>query len=112
MKVEATMPLEYDIGQKGIKAFENKPTQAQPGTPAATKGNDLKRAVTELNHFFSNYNLQFTMHQASGRYQVKMVDASNHEVIREWPADAILEVSARLKQVLEHELGILLDTQV
>lgn len=112
MKVEASMPLEYDVGQKGIKAFENKSAQAQPGSSAVAKETDIKRAVTELNHFFSNYNLQFTIHQGSGRYQVKMVDASNHEVIREWPADAILEVSARLKQVLEHELGILLDTQV
>ncbi len=112
MRVEPGMPLDLEIGPKSIKASVSKPSKAQPESPAAVPATDLKKAVSQLNHFFSNYNLKFTMHQASGRYQVKMVDAINQEVIREWPADAILEVSARLKQVLEHELGILLDTHV
>jgi uncharacterized FlaG/YvyC family protein len=112
MRVEADLPLDYDSGSKGIKAVENKPLKAQPDSPAVAKTTDLDYAVGQLNRFFCNYNLQFTMHQASGRYQVKMIDSVNHEVIREWPADAILEISARLKQVLEQELGILLDTHI
>jgi flagellar protein FlaG len=112
MRIEANLPLDYDPAPKSVRGGENKPSQPQENSPPAMQGSDLNQAVTELNRFFASYNLQFTLHQSSGRYQVKMVNAATQEVIREWPADTILEISARFKQVLEEELGILLDTQV
>lgn len=115
MRIEANHILEYDPVNKGYKGLDNKPPQAQPDSPArlpAGNASNLDEAISELNRFFASYHLQFTLHKASGRYQVKLINANTEEVIREWPPDVILEISARFKQVLEEELGILLDTLV
>lgn len=117
MRVEANkMTLDYgavkvDVGTKTVESAASKTEESQPGK-VPIDGAKLKCAINELNHFFSYYRLQFTVHEASGRYQVKMVDENTQEVIREWPADTILEISARFKELLEDDLGILLDTQV
>lgn len=117
MRVEANkMTLDYgaiklDIGTKAPETGPSR-TEESPSGKASIDGAKLKQAINELNHFFSFYRLQFTVHEASGRYQVKMVDENTREVIREWPADTILEISARFKELLEEDLGILLDTRI
>lgn len=73
---------------------------------------ELERSINELNHFFSYYHLQFRVHEGSGRYQVKMIDQNTDEVIREWPPSTILEISARFREMLEKDLGVLLDERI
>lgn len=116
MRVEANkMTLDYLPAKlEAGKAIENAnpKTEESLTNKSPVDGAKLKQAINELNHFFSYYHLQFTVHEASGRYQVKMVDEKTQEVIREWPADTILEISARFKELLEDDLGILLDTYI
>jgi flagellar protein FlaG len=116
MRVEANkMTLDYLPAKvEAGKTFENAnpKTEEMPNKKSPIEGAELKRAINELNRFFSFYRLQFTVHEASGRYQVKMVDENTREVIREWPADTILAISARFKELLEEDLGILLDTRI
>lgn len=113
MRIDATNHiLEYDPGNNGSRVLDNRLPRRQPDSSKPVPTSSIDQAVAELNRFFSSYHLQFTLHQASGRHQVKMIDANTQEVIREWPSDAILEISARFKQILEEDLGILLDTLI
>lgn len=57
----------------------------------------------------SNYYLEFQLHQESGRYQVKVVDTQSQEVIREIPPQYILDLSAKIKQILNDVAGLLVD---
>jgi len=53
--------------------------------------------------------LEFRLHESSGRYQVKVIDTESQQVIREIPAEKMLEFSASVKQMLDKALGILVD---
>lgn len=60
----------------------------------------------------SRYNLQFRIHEDSGRVQVKVINAASQEVIREIPPERMLELSASIKQMLDtfHKMvGVLVD---
>jgi len=57
----------------------------------------------------TNYHLEFRLHEDSGRYHVKVVDSESQKVIREIPPEKMLEFSARIKQILDKALGILVD---
>lgn len=72
---------------------------------------DLKQAVGMANEAIkiSNYHLEFQLHENSGRYQVKVVDSTSQEVIREIPPEYMLDFSARVKQMLSKEIGLLVD---
>lgn len=72
---------------------------------------DLTQAVEDLNVTMSMHRLQFEIHEDSGRCQVKVIDQQSEEVIRELPPDTILDISARIKEMLDKEVGVLFDTQ-
>lgn len=74
-------------------------------------GQKLERAVELVNETFkvSNHNLKFELHEASGRYQVKVLDSDTGDVVREIPAERVLEFSAQIKQMLNDAIGILFD---
>lgn len=58
-------------------------------------------------------NLQFRADSDSGRYLFKVVNPVTQEVIRQFPADEVLEMAKRIKQQLTFEgAGILLDEKL
>lgn len=71
----------------------------------------LKEAVNITNQAirFSNYHLEFKLHEDSGRYQVKVVDSESQQVIREIPPEKMLDFSARFKELLDQAVGVLVD---
>ena len=72
----------------------------------------LDKVVKLLNQTINasnNHHLEFQMHEASGRYQVKVINSETSEVIREIPQDFMLELSARIKGVLNEALGLIFD---
>lgn len=71
----------------------------------------LKEAVETTNEAIriSNYHLEFKLHEESGRYQVKVVDSESQQVIREIPPENMLDFSARVKALLNHAVGVLVD---
>ncbi len=78
---------------------------------AVTK-DKLDKVVKLLNQTIkasTNHHLEFQMHEASGRYQVKVIDSETSEVIREIPQDFMLDLSARIKGVLNEALGLIFD---
>lgn len=68
---------------------------------------DLEKAVEDLNKVssFVSKGLRFQLHEDSGRMMVKVIDSKTMEVIREIPPERVLEVLARIKDMI----GLLLD---
>lgn len=76
--------------------------------------NDVKAAVDVMNEAMkmSNYHLQFRMHKASGRIQVKVIDSDTDKVVREIPPEKILDCSAKIREMLNHMAGVLVDETI
>lgn len=73
---------------------------------------DKLRAAVKLTNDairITNYHLEFRLHEDSGRYQVKVVDSESKQVIREIPPENMLDFSAKVKQMLDKAIGILVD---
>jgi flagellar protein FlaG len=60
-----------------------------PGQP------EINAAVTQLNRHVqeANYNLQFSIDEASGRNVIRVIDAETREVIRQFPMEEVLALS-------------------
>ena len=58
------------------------------------------------------YNLQFSTDKKSGAMVVKVMDSKTHDVIRQIPAEEVLKIAERVKQLrdeLGKKIGILFD---
>ena len=75
---------------------------------------EVHKAVEVANHImnFSNFHLEFQLHEDSGRYQVRVIDNESKEIIKEIPPDYMLDLTARLKEMINQALGILVDELV
>ncbi len=60
----------------------------------------------------SNFHLEFQLHEDSGRFQVRVIDNQSKETIKEIPPDYMLDLTARLKEMINQALGILVDELV
>lgn len=62
----------------------------------------LKAAVETANKLMdlSSYHIKFRIDQDSDRLQVSLIDNDTQEVIREVPSNEMLEISARMKEVI------------
>ena len=69
----------------------------------AQVGERLDRVVELINQALktTNNHLEFRLHKGSGQYQVKVVDSDTDEVIREIPAERMLDFSAHVKKMLD-----------
>lgn len=67
----------------------------------------VKKAVELINKTMESYNteLQFTLHEDSGEYVVKIINSKDHSVIREIPPERVLDMVAHFKKML----GIIVD---
>ncbi len=71
---------------------------------------DLEQAALVLEDTVQAFNqrLSFVLHEESGRMQVHVIDNKTQEVVKELPPTEILEVVARIRQMV----GLLLDKKV
>jgi flagellar protein FlaG len=109
VKNEVLKPVEVD----NDKNEESKQKLKREDVKATPKVNveELQAATDVLNKAMkiSNYHLEFNLHEGSGRYQVKVVDTDSDKVIREIPSENILEMSAKIKDMLDKMVGVLVD---
>ncbi len=70
--------------------------------PAPTE-ESLSSAVENANKLMSiaSYHMQFKIDEHSERVQVTLIDDRSDEVIRQIPADQMLELSAKIKEMLD-----------
>ena len=75
---------------------------------------EIKGAVNEVNQAMeiSNYHLKFELYKNSDVYQVKVVDNETNKVIREIPADYMIELSEHIKDTFHKAVGILVNELV
>jgi len=75
-------------------------------TPGEDKAADLSR-MTDLVadtqkrlNMISNVDLQFSVHEASGKVMVTVMDGATGEVIREIPPSEVLDLAARVDEMI------------
>lgn len=113
-KINATTQI------KPLKSENQKRSESPPELGAVTRNHEkyeggdtffdrrkIEESVELLNKTMESYNteLQFSLHEASGEYQVKIVNTSNNKVIKELPAESVLNMVAYFKEML----GIVVD---
>jgi flagellar protein FlaG len=72
---------------------------------------ELRLAAEVMNEAMKiyNYHLQFRVHKASGRIQVKVIDSETEKTVREIPPEQLLDCSAHIKEMIDRMAGILVD---
>lgn len=83
-------------------------------TKQSANEDELIKATEIINEAMkiSDHSLEFRLHDESGRYQVRVIDNSTDEVIREIPAEYILDISADIMKILDKMVGLLLDEKI
>jgi len=75
-----------------------------------TSSIEIEKTVEDMNSFLNSMKktLSFFVDKDSGRYGVKVVDNKTQKVIRQIPPQEVLEVAAKIKEML----GALLDKTI
>ena len=76
----------------------------------ATDPKVLEENVELLNKTMESYKteIRFSLHEASGEYQVKIINTKDNSVVKELPAESVLNMVAHFKQLL----GIVVDKYI
>jgi flagellar protein FlaG len=88
VRQESEVPKQEKVSLTALHLNENK---------------DLSNTIGKVNHLLeiSHYRIKFKIDSESGRLQVKLIDDESNETIREIPPDEMLNLSARIKGILE-----------
>jgi flagellar protein FlaG len=79
-----------------------------------TSREELHQAVEVANDIMnlSNFHLEFQLHEDSGHFQVRVIDNETKETVKEIPPDYMLDLTARLREMINQALGLLVDELV
>lgn len=71
---------------------------------------DLKKITEDLSDFMRSLNtdIEFAIHEKSGRLQVRVVDTRNDKVLKEFPSEELLDTIAAIREYV----GAILDKKV
>jgi len=98
--------VSVNTSQKTIQHDDvNKPQEESKAVPISEK--TIIDAIEKANKalVFSNYALEFSVHEKTKEIMVKVVDTETNEVIREIPSEKILDMLANILEMS----GILVD---
>lgn len=70
--------------------------------------NQLNETVQDLYKDSYKENLKFELHEESGRMMVKVIDGTNHEILKEIPPKEILDMLGKIREMV----GILIDEKI
>jgi len=87
-----------------IDKVTNKQNQSLEGTKS--QKSDVRETVQELNVTpqLVSRNLEFRVDSESGKTVITVRDTQTQEIIRQIPSEQLLEISGRLKQLMETKL--------
>ena len=93
-----------------VTANKDDGNKEQRNTAAIATLEDLEQATSVLEDTVQAFNqrLSFVLHKESGRMQVQVIDNQTQEVVKELPPTEILDVVARIREMV----GLLLDKKV
>ncbi len=104
--VSKTNEKSLDADHRG-KGFAHIEKGDEKDTESIFKKEDLQNAIYQTNSilFGDNGKLEFKIHEDTGRMIVKLIDKETKEVIKEVPPEKILDLVARIWDLV----GILVD---
>jgi len=95
------------------EAPEEKQPQETSGQTSGKKItlDELTQAINTANEAMSisSYHLEFKLLDNQGDYQVSVIDNETKDVIKKIPPDYMVNLSKRLQDVINKEMGILVD---
>ncbi len=97
---------------KAEKALQVKQAKEAEQQRVEQQNNDqekLDNALDKINKTVRifNHSIHFTKHEETGRLWVKVIDNDTKKVVREIPPEEVLNIEARLKEMV----GLLIDEQ-
>jgi flagellar protein FlaG len=92
--VQASLPAEQAANQKDKEVQQ--PVKGVDLPDLEEMAADVQKNLNIMH----NVNLQFSVHKASGRMMVTVVDESTGKVIREIPSQEILELAAKMDEMV------------
>lgn len=95
-----SMELAKRAEQKAAKEKETR--ENQPVTEEMLK--ELEQDIETMH----NVGLRFSKHNDTGRTMIKVMDKENDQIIREIPAEDVLDLAAKIEEMI----GILFDKEV
>ena len=87
---QARLPAEEEAPREDVKVREE---------PDPSRLTELASNVQNLN-MIHDVDFQFKVHEASGKMMVKVMDGSTGQTIREIPSSEILNLAARLDEMI------------
>ncbi|MFH1136787.1 MAG: flagellar protein FlaG [Pseudomonadota bacterium] len=88
-----------------VPRVDAQPTEPQPETESLSPTKkadqaDLDAAIEQVKDMAAEHqiSLEFTVHEATGRTVIKVIDPETHKVLRQLPPEAILEAAANLEE--------------
>ena len=87
----------------GTEAEEEQTTAAR----VSLTQEDLETVASDLSDFMQSLNtdIEFSIHEKSGRMMVKVVDTKTHDVLKEFPPEELLDTIGAIRDYV----GALLD---
>lgn len=104
-KIQAVQPpieSQVDAARKVANRSREQEALQQPATVTG-----VQEAVDEINKVlhYMNERLEFSIHEATNRVMVRVLDRETDEVLREIPPEQILDLVAKLQELV----GLLVD---
>lgn len=95
--------------KEGVNSTEQLPKNVQKTQKGIKEGSQVSKALLDdLEQDFKmihNVGLQFSLHEATGRTMVKVINKDTDDLIREIPPEEILDLAAKLDEMV----GVLFD---
>lgn len=103
------MPQTHPVQHRGAVEGVDKHRARQVRETQQDVAQEVRQATEQLNQIMDTFDkgLRFRIHKESERSYVQVVNKRTDEVIREWPPEELLDVIARLHDVI----GMLVDRE-
>ena len=109
--VKRSERLQYTPPDQELKNAEEKRKAQEEKQPSES---EVIRAAEFLNEFAKvfDFKLQFRVHKDTNRIFSKIIDPETDKVLREIPPEKMLDMAARMQEMLDDMEGILLDCYI
>jgi len=104
-QARARLPAEREITRIDRKDANVEGVVKVEKYPDSSRMTELVADVQENLNMVNDVDLQFSIHEASGELMVTVIDASTGEVIREVPPSEMLNLAAKLDEMI----GLIID---
>ncbi|NVM21125.1 MAG: flagellar protein FlaG [Desulfobacterales bacterium] len=108
VKTESREQDFFAVEDAGAPATHTQPDQEPKPRPEVEISQALLDELQREIQMMRNIGLQFSVHEATGRTVIKVIDKETEKLIREIPPEELLKLAAKIEEMI----GILLDKKV